>query len=59
MATRVADRLRAWFRPQVAYEPLNEDLQASQQSLRSKTTPFSWTYYAIFLLLGVAMLWAW
>lgn len=30
-----------------------------QEALALEDTPFSWIEYGVFLLLGVAMLWAW
>lgn len=57
------ERLRRLLRPEdatVSYEPLEggserldgEPIVASEQ-------PFSWVDYSVFVLLGVAMLWAW
>lgn len=61
------DRLRALFkRSKTAqeYEPLNNDVDGDiqgpdheQPGLAEKA--FSWFEYLVFLLLGIAMLWAW
>lgn len=60
------ERFKRLFKPQV-YQPLEEDVAEegadsyaeSEVSAEQLTAPFSWVEYAIFLLLGVAMLWAW
>jgi hypothetical protein len=50
------------------YHPVSNDIDADEQSSiqddgadieRVPESPFSWLEYAIFLLLGIAMLWAW
>ena len=56
------DRLSAYFRPRrrrpsQAYEPLDDE-RITSESVR-QLPPFSWLEYAIFVLLGIAMLWAW
>lgn len=61
------DRLRNAFKPKQAYEPLlardntededGTDYEEDQADVEE--FPFSWVEYSIFLLLGVAMLWAW
>jgi equilibrative nucleoside transporter 1/2/3 len=58
------DRLRSVFgedTPEQQYQPLDggsENLQG--QGIEDVESPkFSWTDYSVFLLLGVAMLWAW
>ena len=61
------DRIRALFRRKQRedeYAPLAEgenDLEDSTFLVQEEpeTIPFSWLEYAIFALLGVAMLWAW
>lgn len=55
------DRLRRLWRTEQAYEPLESSItEADQQTESSRPTPrFSWLEYGVFLLLGVAMLWAW
>ncbi|KAL8295011.1 hypothetical protein RB600_000801 [Gaeumannomyces tritici] len=67
------DRLRSLFshgkspsRDDQAYEPLPDDGEGSASSLGrddgehgGHDIPFSWVEYAIFAMLGVAMLWAW
>jgi hypothetical protein len=37
----------------------DEDEQLDEMAASVAEAPFSWIYYSIFLLLGVAMLWAW
>ena len=40
----------------------NEDGESSESTIHggvAADTPFYWLEYAVFLLLGVAMLWAW
>jgi len=47
--------------PDQEYEPL-EGGSERPDGQRIETTsgpPFSWTDYSVFLLLGIAMLWAW
>jgi solute carrier family 29 (equilibrative nucleoside transporter), member 1/2/3 len=44
------------------YEPLSEEGQSRDDPALQQEqcdVPFSWSEYAIFTLLGVAMLWAW
>ncbi|KAB8648490.1 hypothetical protein FH972_026146 [Carpinus fangiana] len=57
------DRLRAFLKPQQAYEPIDEDAADSQRgeaaTHSNRSSPFSWVQYSIFFLLGIAMLWAW
>ena len=60
------DRLRNAFKPKQAYEPLlahdqdDEDgTEYEDEEIAAEEFPFSWVEYSIFLLLGVAMLWAW
>lgn len=58
------DRLRSIFQKREAdeqeYRPLYEDSVAlGQESDDEHETPFSWVEYGIFVVLGVAMLWAW
>ncbi|KAK5083714.1 hypothetical protein LTR05_006218 [Lithohypha guttulata] len=61
------DRIRKFFEPSPAYTPINteqdndeEDDDDSSQTLEAASEPpFSWLEYCVFLLLGVAMLWAW
>jgi solute carrier family 29 (equilibrative nucleoside transporter), member 1/2/3 len=65
------ERVKRFFQPQheqQPYEPIDTDthddddttstVEGSDDGL-SPEQPFSWIEYAIFLLLGVAMLWAW
>jgi equilibrative nucleoside transporter 1/2/3 len=63
-----ADRVRALFRsrPSVEYErieddPNDEDVRRPVLIIPDKhgEEPFSWFEYSIFVLLGIAMLWAW
>ncbi|KAL8387935.1 hypothetical protein RB595_009564 [Gaeumannomyces hyphopodioides] len=67
------DRLRSLFsrgkspsRDDQAYEPLPDDGEGSASPLGrddgerdGHDIPFSWVEYSIFVMLGVAMLWAW
>jgi len=59
------DRLRAVFKkPELEqeYEPLHSeahDIETSSRHEVKDEIPFSWFEYSVFLLLGVAMLWAW
>ncbi len=64
------DRLKDLFSPRKAereeYAPLNAEgsLHVDEDSSffegeSEEEAPFSWVEYAVFALLGVAMLWAW
>jgi equilibrative nucleoside transporter 1/2/3 len=60
------DRIKNLFRPQQEYEPLengaerdDESTQDAEEDDAVDEAPFSSIEYAIFLLLGIAMLWAW
>ena len=60
------DRVKSIFNSrQPSYEPIQDDRDADDQysqagsELGEEETPFSWLEYCVFLLLGVAMLWAW
>ncbi|KAI0195009.1 putative nucleoside transporter protein [Astrocystis sublimbata] len=58
------DRLRSYFQKREAeeqeYQPLYEDnVGLGQGEDDENETPFSWVEYGIFVMLGVAMLWAW
>ena len=60
------DKIKSMFRPKPDYEPLQNDIErdddASLQDDGDEVatgSPFSWVEYGIFLLLGIAMLWAW
>jgi equilibrative nucleoside transporter 1/2/3 len=61
------DRIRKLFKAQPTYAPINTEAQEdnagsyveSNESLPLEETTFSWIEYSIFMLLGVAMLWAW
>ena len=60
------DRVKSMFKSQsLSYEPIQDDRDADDQYSQEgsdpgeEETPFSWLEYCIFLLLGVAMLWAW
>jgi equilibrative nucleoside transporter 1/2/3 len=58
---RIKRLLGAGDAPEQAYEPL-EGGSEQPDGFRTEDTmapKFSWTEYSIFLLLGVAMLWAW
>ena len=55
------DRVRKIWQQEQDYEPIeggSADEEQERQELRESTS-FSWTEYLIFMLLGVAMLWAW
>jgi equilibrative nucleoside transporter 1/2/3 len=58
------------FRSRQKYQPVGGDIDADterdDESARDESetdtvgeAPFSWVEYVIFLLLGIAMLWAW
>lgn len=61
------DRIRNAFKPNQAYEPLlaqndrddDNGTESEDEGPAVEDFPFSWVEYSIFLLLGVAMLWAW
>lgn len=56
------NRLRRVIQQQDSYEPLeggSETPDGEQIEQRRSQTRFSWIDYGIFLVLGVAMLWAW
>ncbi|KAL1967349.1 hypothetical protein VTN77DRAFT_3395 [Rasamsonia byssochlamydoides] len=58
------DRIWRLVAPRAAYEPLeNDEVNAGERTAadgeQRRITPFSWIAYSVFLLLGVAMLWAW
>jgi equilibrative nucleoside transporter 1/2/3 len=65
--TSTIDRVRALFKKSESsqdYEPLYNDGDEDVRRpvlIRPDTAeaPFSWLEYSIFLILGVAMLWAW
>jgi equilibrative nucleoside transporter 1/2/3 len=55
------ERVRKIWQQEQDYEPIEggtADEEQERQELRESTS-FSWTEYSIFMLLGVAMLWAW
>lgn len=56
------DRIRRLFERKPSYEPLangSRDSGDNEPTRRMKDDDFSWLEYTIFLLLGIAMLWAW
>ena len=58
------ERLRkavGWEQQAIVYEPLEGGSIGpdGERIDREDSRPFSWLDYSIFLLLGVAMLWAW
>lgn len=60
------DRLKNFLAPVKAtdeeYEPLADDSSLTLEEegeIYEDQAPFSWIEYAIFVLIGVAMLWAW
>lgn len=55
---RVRNALKQW-RSSPTYEPLDDGSDTPENHQRQHTQRFSWLEYAIFLLLGISMLWAW
>ena len=61
----VIDRLRALLAkldPDQEYEPLESGFveeDGRTHVVDDDGVPFSWLEYSVFLLLGIAMLWAW
>jgi solute carrier family 29 (equilibrative nucleoside transporter), member 1/2/3 len=58
------NRFKRIFHADPAYEPIQDYQQeaddvSESEERRNDTSTFSWIEYSIFLLLGVAMLWAW
>ncbi|KAG9523400.1 nucleoside transporter family, partial [Aureobasidium melanogenum] len=55
------ERIRKMWQQEQDYEPIEGDSVGEEQERQElrESTSFSWTEYSIFLLLGVAMLWAW
>ncbi|RMZ75622.1 hypothetical protein DV738_g5364, partial [Chaetothyriales sp. CBS 135597] len=65
------DRVKKLFRPEPAYEPIQDaalepdepdepvDAAETDDEVGQNESTFWWIDYSIFLLLGVAMLWAW
>ena len=60
------DRLRDLFQSTPAYEPIHtqqheedDDSVSDETQMEVEGPAFSWVEYSIFLLLGIAMLWAW
>lgn len=64
------DKVRSLFRqpdPEPEYAPIDSELDINDEDVSRPDTylleqheePFSWLEYSIFLLLGIAMLWAW
>lgn len=63
------DRIKSLFGSRPEYEPLQSGAERDDESTQdgaeggtedgATAAPFSWLEYAIFLLLGIAMLWAW
>ena len=47
------------YDPLVFHENEDGDRRGSVQSHGAQETPFDWLEYMVFLLLGIAMLWAW
>ena len=46
--------------PEASYEPLQGGSERPDgEHIDAEEQAFSWTDYAVFTLLGVAMLWAW
>ena len=64
MIERLKRLVKAQQQPAEAdYEPIRDDgldeQESAEEEEREVKVPFSWTEYFVFLLLGVAMLWAW
>ncbi len=55
---RIRNAIKQW-RSSLAYEPLDDGTETPENRQRKHTQRFSWMEYAIFLLLGISMLWAW
>lgn len=55
------ERIRKIFERETSYEPLEggSERPDGEEIVHPKHTDFSWIDYTIFVLLGVAMLWAW
>lgn len=58
------DRIKNLFKAQPSYEPIRDDREDTAESEDGSNDgeeeiPFVWIEYSIFVLLGVAMLWAW
>lgn len=58
------DRLKNLFNSQPSYEPIRNEGEENTESedgtgTDQEETPFAWVEYCIFVLMGVAMLWAW
>ncbi|ETN39611.1 uncharacterized protein HMPREF1541_05837 [Cyphellophora europaea CBS 101466] len=59
------NRIKRFFEPEQPYEPLQDDTHEDGDSTLGESDDglqeqvFSWVEYFVFLLLGVAMLWAW
>ncbi|KAF2477465.1 uncharacterized protein BDR25DRAFT_274617 [Lindgomyces ingoldianus] len=55
------ERIRRLLQRKTLYEPLEGGSESpdGEPIPHSKQQPFSWLDYSVFLLLGVAMLWAW
>lgn len=55
------ERIRQLFQRETSYEPLEGGSESpeGEQIVHPKNQSFSWVDYSVFLLLGVAMLWAW
>lgn len=55
------ERAKKLLRAQPSYEPVDDEQSEHDDSepVDRKSTHLDWTKYAIFVLLGVEMLWAW
>ncbi|KAH7125531.1 nucleoside transporter family [Dendryphion nanum] len=55
------ERIRRIFERETSYEPLEggSERPDGEQIVHPRNTAFSWIDYTIFVLLGIAMLWAW
>ncbi len=65
MTMTAMDRIRSLFTKPIddqEYAPLGGDTEDSDEATLTSVReeePFSWLEYTVFLLLGIAMLWAW
>lgn len=66
MTISAMERIRSLFTKPVddgqEYTPLGRDTEDSDEATLTSVQeqePFSWLEYTVFLLLGIAMLWAW
>lgn len=59
------DRFKTLFQGTPTYEPIQDEREDDEEEVEEyvdesqSSARFSWVEYSIFLLLGIAMLWAW